>query len=130
MKTKRKQIHQERTQLCTARRQHVKKTKVDIRDFFQSQNVTDRDAGGETGEGTAGEAVGDGGREPGGDGAEAGGSQTVKEMMAKKHAEELERVKRGVQQAVAIICGSSLIKRLADKPPMQQLTRSLRSSAT
>ncbi|XP_070398231.1 threonine aspartase 1 isoform X2 [Nothobranchius furzeri] len=37
--------------------------------------VTDRDAGGETGEGTAGEAVGDGGREPGGDGAEAGGSQ-------------------------------------------------------
>uniref|UniRef100_A0A1A8A303 Uncharacterized protein n=1 Tax=Nothobranchius furzeri TaxID=105023 RepID=A0A1A8A303_NOTFU len=29
-----------------------------------------------------------------------------------------------------IICGSSLIKRLADKPPMQQLTRSLRSSAT
>ncbi|XP_070403946.1 E3 SUMO-protein ligase ZBED1-like isoform X2 [Nothobranchius furzeri] len=78
MKTKRKQIHQERTQ------------------------VTDRDAGGETGEGTAGEAVGDGGREPGGDGAEAGGSQTVKEMMAKKHAEELERVKRGVQQAVAV----------------------------
>nr|XP_054593603.1 uncharacterized protein LOC107380176 [Nothobranchius furzeri] len=56
--------------------------------------------------------------------------KTVKEMMAKKHAEELERVKRGVQQAVAIICGSSLIKRLADKPPMQQLTRSLRSSAT
>uniref|UniRef100_A0A1A8RYP1 Uncharacterized protein n=1 Tax=Nothobranchius rachovii TaxID=451742 RepID=A0A1A8RYP1_9TELE len=45
--------------------------------------------------------------------------------MAKKHAEELERVKREVQQAVAIICGSSLIKRLADKPPMQQLTRSL-----
>ncbi|XP_070401063.1 uncharacterized protein [Nothobranchius furzeri] len=56
--------------------------------------------------------------------------KTVKEMMAKKHAEELERIKRGVQQAVAIICGSSLIKRLADKPPTHQLTLSLRSSAT
>ncbi|XP_025759223.1 uncharacterized protein LOC106098983 isoform X4 [Oreochromis niloticus] len=56
--------------------------------------------------------------------------KTIKELLAKKHAEELERVKMEVQQAVAKTCGIGSMKKLADKQTMQQRTPSLRSSAT